>query len=215
MLKGKAALLKKLSKATEAGIGNNFKDGRYRCAVKQMELRSGFKGSRFQATFVPMTAVKIPVQSVKTGEILNIEPSPVGSDVDWLQMFDKEDSPGPGNVRTLIRKLFCLKEISDDEYYETLAEVCDLCVGEDLARCNCKDKDEHGDVLKDPQNLVRGMVIDMETVRIETKVNKKEIVVTNWSSVEQTDEEKQKVIAWLSSLNAQKPADPTQTSATA
>lgn len=213
--KGRAALLKRMSKASESGVGNNFKDGRYRVAVKRMQLLNGFKGSRFQATFVVVNSIKIPVQSIKTGEKLDIEPNPIGSEVDWLQMLDKDDSVGPGKVRNLLREMFGLKEISDEDYEETLAEVCDLCVGEDPSRCVCKSKEEHCDVLKDPANEVRGMIIDMETVRIETQKNKKEIVVTNWTYAEQTDEAKAAMIGWLDALNAQKSIVPTQAGAAA
>ncbi len=215
MAKGRAALLRKLSKATASGVGNHFKDGRYRVAVKKMELLTGFKGDRFQATFVPVSAIKIPVQSVKTNEKLDIEPSPVGSDVDWLQMLDKEDSPGPGNIKKMLEELFGKKFASEEEYLETLSEVCDICMGYDMSRCCCKDEEEHGDLLKDPENAVRGMLIDMVTVRIETKTNKKEIVVHNWTHASGGDQPTQETLAWLDSLNEQKPVEPTQAGAAA
>lgn len=184
------ALMKKLSEATAGGVGNNFRDGKYRLAVKRMGLESGFKGNRFQATFCVMNSQKIQVISPSTEKVLDIEPNPVGSDVDWIQMLDKQDSPGPGNVRRLFMDLFNKKELSNDSYLETLAEMCDL--------------DEEGEALKVPLNLAKGMVIDMETLRIITKVNKKEIVVERWSYVEQTEAEQAAVVAWLDSVAVHK-----------
>ena len=200
--KSRAGLLKKLKGAKEGGVGNNFRDGRYRLVVRQLQLLRGFKGQRFQATLVPMTATKIPVQSVKTGEKLDIEPNPIGSDVDWLcTKLDEDDSVGPGNLRKFIRSLCTsLKEISDDDFAETLAEVCDLCMGTDAAQCVCEDKAEHGAPTKVALEPAKGMMIDMETVRIETSKNKKEIVVCNWTHVEQTEEERQENIKWLAAL---------------
>jgi len=182
----------KLKAAQASGVGNNFKDGKYRLAIKKMSLEDGFKGSRFQVVFTVMNSQKIQVQSALTGEILNIDPNPVGSDVDWLQMLDEKDSPGPGNVRRLIMDLFGAKDLTDDEYIETLAEMADI--------------DENGDALKQPLELAKGMVIDMETVRIITKKNKKEIVVCKWSNVQQTEEEQGQVKAWLASVALQKEA---------
>ena len=190
------ALMRRLVTAQESGVGTNFKDGKYRLAVKSMSLLDGFKGSRFQATFVPMSATKIEVQSVKTGEKLDIIPNAVGSEVDWLQMLDDKDSPGPGNIRRLLAELENKKGISDEEYDECLQVACDV--------------DADGEPVKNPQYLARGMVIDMETTRIETKKNKKEIVVQKWSYVEQSDEEKAEVITWLSNLATHKANTSTQ-----
>lgn len=182
------ALMKKLRAASASGVGNNFKDGKYRLAVKKMSLEDGFKGSRFQVAFLVMAASKIPVQSVKTGDTLNIEPNPVGSSVDWLQMLDDKDSPGPGNVRRLMLDLFNKKEIDDDEYIDTLAEMADI--------------DADGEPLKKPLELAKGMVIDMETIRIETKTNKKEIVVCKWSHVAQSEDERVAVVTWMDQVAA-------------
>ncbi len=185
------SLLKSLSKASASGVGNNFKDGKYRLAIKKMALEDGFKGTRFQVTFTVMNSTKIAVQSKKTNEVLNVEPNPVGSDVDWMQVkLTDKDSAGPGNIRRLMLDLFGKKEITDEEYEETLAEMCDL----DL---------ETGDPLDEPQELAKGMVIDMETVRIVTAKNKIEIVATKWSHVEQTEADQARVKKWLEDLAAQ------------
>lgn len=183
-------LMKRLSEASASGVGNNFKDGKYRLAVKRMTLEEGFKGNRFQAIFTVMHSAKIHVISPLANEVLDITPNLVGSDVDWLQMLDEKDSPGPGNVRRLFMDLFNKKEISNDEYLETLAEMCDL--------------DEEGDALEVPLNLCKGMVIDMETLRIVTKKNKKEIVVQKWSYVEQTEEERLGVVDWMNQVTTHK-----------
>jgi len=196
------ALLKKLSEADASGVGNNFKDGKYRLALKKVSLEEGFKGNRFQVVFTVMNAAKIRVVSPANPEgkppkleetyLDNVEPNPVGADVDWLQMLDENDSPGPGNVRRLFMDLFNKKEISNDDYLETLAEMCDL--------------DEEGELLKQPLNLAKGMVIDMETLRIITKKKKIEIVVCKWSHVEQTEEEKQQVVQWLDQVTTHQKA---------
>ena len=177
---GRKALLKKLAAAKSAGVGNKVRDGKYRWAVKKMAVESGHKGNRFQMELVVMKAAKIRVVSPanppkKMEETYpDVEPDSVGSTIDWLQMLDKKDSPGPGNVRRMIEDLFGKKE-DDDAYFETLAEVCDL--------------DEDGEPLDEPLNLVKGMVIEGETLRIITKENKVEITVIKWSHVEQTEEE--------------------------
>jgi hypothetical protein len=191
---GRKALLKSLSKASMSGVGNNFKDGKYRLAIKRMALEDGFKGTRFQVTFTVMNALKIAVQSKKTNEVLNIEPNPVFSDVDWMQTkLTEKDSAGPGNIRRFMCDLFDKKEISDEEYEETLAEMCDIDF-------------ETGDPLAEPLSLARGMVIDMETIRIVTAKNKVEIIATKWSNVKQTEEERLKVCEWLDQVTLQQEA---------
>lgn len=190
------ALMRRLVSAQESGVGNNFKDGRYRLAISSTSLLDGFKGSRFQAEFVPMQSIKIPVVSEKTGEKLDITPNPVGSKVDWLQMLDDKDSPGPGNVRRLLAELENKKGINDEEYAELLQAACDV--------------DEDGEPVKTPAYVTRGMVIDMETLRIITAKNKKEIVVQKWTYVEQSDEEKAAVIEWLGKLSSMGAAEETE-----
>lgn len=182
------ALLKKLSSAKASGVGNNFKDGKYRLAFKKCMLEETSKGKlQFRAIFTVMSATKIPVQSKATGERLDVEPNRVGGDVDWLAVeLDATDSPGPGNIRKLMQEAFNVPDISDDEYLETLHEMCDL--------------DEEGDPLEVPKEPMRGKTIDMETVRIITKKNKIEIVVCNWCHVKQTEEEQAAVGAWLSQV---------------
>lgn len=195
------ALLQKLSKAKASGTGNHMRDGKYRWAIKQVRLEKGFKGERFQVDLVVMNAAKIQVISPLTNEVLNIEPDPVGRSVDWLQMLEGEDSPGPGNTRTFFLSLFNKREIDDDEYFETLAEMCDL--------------DEEGKPLKEPLFLAKGKVIDGETLRIVTKKNKKEIVVVKWSHVEQSNEEQEQVAAWIDALATQQAQLTAGTQATA
>lgn len=185
------ALLEKLAKAKAGGVGNNVRDGKYRWAIREMEMLSGHKGNRFQMGLVVMNSAKIQVVSPANppGKMEDtypdVEPDPVGRNVDWLQMLDKEDAPGPSNVRSMIETLFNKKE-DDESYFETLAEVCDL--------------DSDGEPLKEPLNLVKGMVIEGETKRIITKTNKKEITVIMWTHVEQTPEEQEEVAAWIDAV---------------
>lgn len=184
------ALMAKLASARAGGVGNNFKDGKYRLAVKKMGLEDGFRGTRFQAVFTVASAQKIAVLEILTGKTLDITPNPVGSDVDWLAMdLDKEDSAGPGNVRRLIMDLFDKKEVTDEEYIETLAEMCDL--------------DDEGNALPEPKHLAKGMLIDMETVRVVTKKNKKEIVVCKWSHVPDGSYNQEAIAAWIDSVAIQ------------
>ena len=187
------ALLQKLSKAkASGGAWENFKDGKYRLVIKAMVLEDKRKETIFKVVFTVMNATKIPVQSVKTGEKLDIEPNRAGSDVDWVQTEIDGSNPeamGPANIRRLMLDLFNKKEISDDEYYETLAEMCDL--------------DSEGDPLTIPLGLAKGLVIDMETVRIETKKKKVEIVVPRWSHVAQTEAERLAMVGWLGQVAAQ------------
>lgn len=196
------ALMEKLAKAKAGGVGNNFKDGKYRLAVKKMGLEDGFKGTRFQTTFTVVNSIKIPVIELKTNKSLDINPNPVGSDVDWLAMdLDKEDSAGPGNVRRLIMDLFDKKELSDEEYIETLAEMADL--------------DENGDPLPEPLHACKGMLIDMETVRIVTKKNKVEIVVCKWSHVPFESYDQAAYSKWLDEVATQQQAQQQQLAAAA
>ncbi len=194
------AFLKGLSKAkASGGAYDNFKDGKYRLVVKKMSFEDKLKETIFKVTFTVMNATKIPVQSVKTGEKLDIEPNRPGSDVDWVcTKLNELDSVGPGNIRRLMMDLFNVREISDDEYFETLSEMTDY----DPAT---------GEPLKVPLELAKGLVIDMETTRIETKKNKKEIAVCKWSFVAsnvekgkpQTEAERVAMIGWLAQVAAQ------------
>lgn len=191
------ALMEKLSKAKAGGVGNNFKDGKYRLAVKKMGLEDGFKGTRFQTTFVVAASRKVPVICLKENKALDVDPNPVGSDVDWMAMdLDKTDSAGPGNVRRLICDLFDKRDLSDEEYIETLAEMCDL--------------DENGDALAAPLHASKGMLIDMETVRIITKTNKVEIVVPKWSHVPFSTYDQNAVSAWIDQVAVQAQAHQAQ-----
>jgi hypothetical protein len=188
----RAALMQKLAKARASGVGNNFKDGKYRLAIKKMGFQDGFKGDRYQVEFVVMNAQKLAgLRSVKTGEPLDITPNAVGSTVDWMAVkLDDPESPGPGNVKKLILTLENDDNMPDEEYLDMLAYVSDV--------------DEGGDPLPpaDCTEPARGMVIDMETVRIETKKNKKEIVVCKWSHVPETEYDQKAVIAWMNSIAA-------------
>lgn len=185
----RAELMRNLSKASANGVGNNIKDGRYRFAVKELGFKDGFKGVRFQAVLTVVSAIKkVGLASLQSNEKLDIEPNAVGSDVDWLAVkLDEKDSPGPGSIRKLIQTLMN-KEMADDEYYETLHEACDL------------DKD--GNALKVPLFPARGMLIDADTVRIETKKNKKEIIVVNWSNVPQESYDQEAYKTWLANVAA-------------
>lgn len=192
----RAERLKKMSKAKKFGGGNRFRDGLYpRLAVKEcyMEDKRGGK-CFFFAKLVVMECKKMPVVGAKSGAAMDVEPNPVGSTVDWMQEMNVEDHPGDGNIKDFVCKLFGvpMPEDTDEEgtqeYLDTLGELCDL--------------DENGDSLPPSKkvNPGRGMVISMETRRIETKKNKKEIVVQDWTSVAQTEEEKAAVIAWLDNV---------------
>lgn len=194
----RAALMAKLAKARASGTGNNFRDGKYRLAVKKMGLEDGFKGTRFQATFAVVQSVKVPViglggkgsSSLEKGKVFDIIPQPVGSDVDWLAMdLDKDDQPGAGNVRRLIMDLFDKKDLSDDEYIETLAEMCDI--------------DDNGDPLPQPLHLAKGMLLEMETVRKLTQKNGVEIVTCKWSHVPASSYDQDAVKNWIDTIAAQ------------
>jgi hypothetical protein len=191
------ALMAKLKTARASGVGNNFKDGKYRLAVKKATLEDGFKGTRFQVTFVVVASQKIPVIELLTNKALDVMPNPVGSDVDWLAMdLDKEDSAGPGNVRRLIMDLFNKSSLSDDEYIGTLAELADL--------------DEDGVPLENPTNDCKGLLLDMETVRIVTKKNKKEIVVCKWSHVPFESYDQGQYAQWIDTVAVQAQAHAAQ-----
>lgn len=203
--KTRAELLKGMGKAKKFGGGNNFRDGRYKLAVKEVTMEDKRSGCFFIAKFVVMEAVKVPVMGIKAEKALDIEPNPVGSTVDWLQQVGVEDHPGDGNIKDFICKLFGVDmpaegdDEAEGEYLDTLQELCDL--------------DEYGESLKaaDRKQPGRGMTISMETRRIETKKNKKEIVVQEWTNVSQTEEEKAAVIGWLDQVA--KAADAAKTKA--
>lgn len=190
--------MQRLAKARPSGTGNNFRDGKYRLACKKMGLEDGFKGTRFQATWTIVQSVKIPViglggkgpSALEKGKTFDITPNPVGSDVDWLAMdLDKDDQPGAGNVRRLIMDLFNQKELSDDLYIETLAEMCDI--------------DEDGNALPQPLNLAKGKLLDMETVRKVTVKNGMEIVTCKWSHVPEDSYDQNAVSKWIDDIASQ------------
>lgn len=178
--------MQKLGKAKASGAGNNFRDGRYRVAVKSMGFQEGFKGTRYQAELMIMNSVKVPVVSLKTGEPLNIEPNPVGSTVDWLCVdLDKDDQPGAGNLRKFVITLVGALDATDEDYLDTLAELSDV--------------DENGDALplEQRQQPGRGMVLDIETARIVTKKNKVEIVVCRFSHVPDSQYNQEAICKWM------------------
>lgn len=192
------AIMEKMKKARATGIGNNFRDGRYRLVGKRAGIEDGHKGMRFQASWVVMQAFKVPVvglggggpSGLEKGKAFDIEPNPIGSTVDWLAMdLDKEDQPGAGNVRKLFMELFNVKDLDDDTYFETLAEVCDYDpdTGEPLAR---------------PLNLFKGLVIDMETKRHITQKKEQEIVISIWQHVPPTSYDKDLMAKWVDDVAA-------------
>jgi len=185
------ALLTSLSKASASGGAfDNFRDGKYRLVVKSISFEDKLKETIFKVVFTVLNATKIPVQSVKTKEKLDIEPNRVGSDVDWVQVkLGEIDAPGPGNIRKFMMDLFNVPAIDDPTYYETLAEMTDY--------------DSEGEPLEVPLELGKGLLIDMETVRIETKKNKKEIIVPRWSHVPSTEEHRLAMISWLGQVAVQ------------
>lgn len=209
----RAQLLRSLSKAVASGVGNNFKDGKYQLAVRKMSIEDGFKGLRFQTTFVVMRATKIAVQSVKTKEVLDIIPNAVGSNVDWIQgKLTEKNSPGPGAIRRFMLDLFNEKDMTDEMYYETLAEMCDL---EPDTLENGQPNPKAGDSLEHPLELAKGLVIDMETIRKETEKNKVEIIIPKWSFVKQSEEERLQVCNWIDQVSAAHDAAAQQPVATA
>lgn len=190
----RAELLKNLSKASANGVGNNIRDGRYRFCVKEMGFRDGFKGTRFQAVLTVVNAIKktdvvcVLKASPNYGQKIDVEPNAVGSDIDWLATnLNEKDSPGPGSIRKFVESLVG-KQMADEMYYETLHEACDL--------------DPEGKELKTPLNPCRGMLIDGDTVRIETKKNKKEIIVVNWSNVPEASYDQEAYKLWLANIAA-------------
>jgi hypothetical protein len=188
MAEGKrASMLQKLKKAKMSGTGNNFRDGKYRACVKSMGFKDGHKGTRYQVEFVIVNAQKVAVVSPKTGLELDITPNSVGSTADWLCVkLDKDDEPGQGNLRRFVLELVGALDASDDDYMETLAEFSDL--------------DGDGNPLEEPQEPGKGMCIDVETVRIETVKNKKEIVILKFSHVSDSQYDQQKMIEWMDQI---------------
>lgn len=194
----RGALMQKLKKANMSGAGNNFRDGKYRLCIKSMGFRDGFKGTRYQVEFMIVNSQKVTVVSPKTGQQLDIAPNSVGSTADWLcTKLDNQEQPGAGNLKKFVLTLVNNLEASEDDYFATLQELSDV--------------DEAGDPLPQDQrqNPGRGMLIDMETVRIETKTNKKEIVVCNWSHVPDNQYDQNAMIQWMDQMavfNAQQQA---------
>lgn len=208
MAEGKrASLLQKLKKAKMSGTGNNCRDGKYRACVKSMGFKDGHKGTRYQVEFVIVNAQKVAVVSPKTGLALDITPNSVGSTVDWLCVkLNDDEQPGQGNLRRFVLELVGATDASDDDYMETLAELSDL--------------DAEGNPLPADQKSEpgRGMCIDIETVRIETKTNKKEIVILKFSHVPDSQYDQGAMIKWMDQIamfNAQQQALPAQTQAQA
>ncbi len=196
--------LKDLAKAKPSGgAWDSFKDGAYELVVKSMGFEQKLKEVIFKVVFVVISSKKIPVQSVKTGEKLDVEPNRPGSSVDWVATkLTEPDSPGPGNIRKLMMDMFNKREISDEEYEETLSEMTDY---------ECFD--ENGKQIKPLEELAKGLRINMETTRIETKKNKKEIVVCKWTHVpskvvkgQQTEEERMAMVGWLGQVASQQAA---------
>ncbi len=201
------AVLRKMSKAKASGVGNNFRDGKYRLAIKKVMMETTSKEKeQFRVVFTVMNAIKIPIvrpPGPQYAEKLDIDPNFVGSDVDWLAVeLDDSEQPGAGNVKKLQKELFNVPEISDDEYLETLYEMCDLEPEFLDPPTNTIENPKCGEPLETPKYPCFGMVIDMETQRIETKKNKKEIVVCKWSHVKQTEEEQKQIAAWIGQVAA-------------
>lgn len=172
----RATLYKKVAEASATGGGNNLRDGRGRLCVKKLSMEDGFQGARFVAEFVVVASQKISVTEEKTGKALDIEPNPAGSDVGWVQLFDKHLSSF-GNVKGLLLALFNTSESETDpeDIVETLAEVTE-------------------------KNAAAGMVIDYVTFRKVTRERGVEIVVPKWSHVEQTPEDAIRMRKWMESL---------------
>jgi hypothetical protein len=192
--KSRAELIGGVSKAKKYGGGVKFRDGRYKLVVKSCCVLDTRSGPYFLAKLVPYEAVKVTVMGIKAEKLLDVEPNPVGSTVDWMQPMGLEDHPGEGNIADFICKLFCqpMPDENDTagqaEVKDTMKQLCDL--------------DEEMEDLPDDQKQQpgRGMVIAMETRRHETKTNKKELVLTDFESIVQTPEEKAAMIGWLDEL---------------
>jgi hypothetical protein len=185
----RASLLQKLKRAKMTGTGNNFRDGKYRACVKSMGFKDGHKGTRYQIEFVIMSSQKVAVVSPKTGQALDITPNSVGSTADWLCVkLDKDDEPGQGNLKRCVLELVGAPEATDDDYMSTLAELSDL--------------DDNGDPLppEKRQEPGKGMCIDVETVRIETVRNKKEIVILKFTHVPETQYDQAAMIKWMDQI---------------
>jgi hypothetical protein len=185
--KGKrASLMQKLKKASMSGAGNNIRDGKYRAVVKHMGFKTGFKGTRYQIEFIIVNSQKVSVVSPKTNLALDIEPNSIGSSVDWLCVkLDKDDEPGAGNLKKFVLELVGATEASEEDYLSTLADLSDC--------------DEDGDPLPEAERTEpgKGMCIDIETVRIETVKNKKEIVICKFSHVPETQYNQAAMIQWM------------------
>lgn len=167
-------LLRKIAEADVTAGGNNILDGRYRFAVKRFDLSEGFKGNRAVFEFVVMNSNKIPVVSLKTGQQLDVSPSPAGSEVSYVQLLDKHENAF-GNVKGVVLELFGEKDASNEELIEAMTEMLD-------------------------KGTAYGMVIDCTTTRKVTQKNSIEIVIPKWSHVPQTADDIKRTRAWIESL---------------
>lgn len=176
-------ILNKIATASVTSGGNNLRDGSGRAALRKFELTDGFKGTRAVFEFIVVSSRKKQVTELKTGKQIEVEPNLPGSDFSVVNMLDKHASAF-GNVKAIVLALFNEPTASDADITETLQAMLDGNVG-------------------------IGRVIDFDTYRRVTDVNKVEIVLPKWFGVDQTEEDIAKTKLWLESLAGTPPASAT------
>lgn len=182
MAKTRAELLKEIAESTPTGGGNQHRDGRYRFVVRKLALEAGFKGSRFGIDLVVKNASKMPnLVELKTGQVIDVEPNGVGTDVGIVKMLEGNESyqpPGFGDTKAFVLALFgAAEDTSAADLVETLDEL-------------------------DRTNSAYGMVIDCSTRRKISTKNKVEMVLQDWFHVEQSREDIIENRKWVESLTA-------------
>ncbi len=188
MAKSRAEILQEIADSTPSGGGNQLRDGRYRFLVKKLALETGFKGPRWTIDLVVKHAHKLPgVVELLTGRPIDVEPNAVGTDVGMVKMLStKEDyeAPGLGDTKSFVLALYnSTEETTRSDLVATLDEL-------------------------DKTNCAYGMAIDCTTRRKVTDRNKRELVLQDWTHVEQTPEDIKKNRAWMESLVTAEAAAP-------
>lgn len=180
MAKSRQELLEAIADATPSGGGNNCRDGRYRFIVRKTGFGDGFNGARWDIDLVVQYCAKIPVQELKEPKrILDIEPNAVGTDVGIVKMLTTDKpyaAPGLGDAKTFVLTLYGVEgEVDKKDLLMTLDEL-------------------------DRKNSGYGRAIDCVTRRKVSKENEIEMVLQDWSYVEQTQADIEANRKWVESL---------------
>lgn len=200
MAMDRAALLRQIAESNASGGGNYFRDSRGRVCVRKTSLETGFGGNRFVIEFMVVSSVKIQVFAIQTkpgqvaGQALDIEPYAPGAIVSEVYMLgDPKKDPGFGKTKKFVMEAYGMTgDISPDDLVEVLDEL-------------------------DKNNTARGIILDYATRRIETKTNKEEITVVDFTNVPGSDAAEQKAayVGWMDQMMATAAAAATQPAAQA